>query len=209
MNQQTDQSSGHRAEQQPDNGSSKATVKKSRIRYGEFTIVAILVVISVILLLGRQTIEVVGDTTPGPLFLPTLLGIAGLVVAAALAVDIVVSGRRSTAETHIEDGSFSGDMLEDLGQVTEEAKDIAVSTEDKATAAPFLIIGGFVVVILALPYLGWILGSAALFGIVNYALGSRNWWRDIAVALLVGSITYLLFVTGLGLNLPSGIWGNI
>lgn len=188
---------------------SKVAATTSRIRYGEFSIVAILLVISVTLLLGRQSIEVVGETTPGPLFLPTLLGIAGLVVAGALAVDIVVSGRKRTREARIEDGSFSSDMLEDLGHVSEESQDIASSADQKSTVAPIIVIVGFSAVILALPYLGWILGSAVLFWIVNFALGSRNWWRDIAISLIIGAITYFLFVIGLGLNLPSGIWGNI
>lgn len=152
---------------------------------------------------------VIGDTTPGPLFLPTLVGIAGLVLAAALAFDIVTSWRHTNPELHIEDGAFSSDLLEDLGQVDHEESDIENAENKPVSANLLLVIGAFAVVILALNYIGWIIGSALLFAAVNYALGSRAWVRDLSIAFLVGAVTYLIFVVGLGLNLPAGVWGNL
>lgn len=185
------------------------TKQRRSIRFKEFIIVAILVVVSAILLLGKKTIEVIGSTTPGPLFLPMIVGIAGLVIAAALAFDIITAARHHNPELHIEDGDFSTDLLEDLGQVSDEETDISSEENTAVDWHLYLVVVGMAVCIFLLPYVGWILGSAAIFVLVNYALGSRAWVRDIAIALIVGSVTYLIFGVGLGLNLPAGFWGNL
>lgn len=179
------------------------------MRKKEFVVVGILAVVSATLLFGWQTVDVIGKTSPGPLFLPTIVGIAGVVLAIALTIDIATASRHTNPDIHVEDGSFSADMLEDLGGVEGESADLPRTESAAPSWMLALVVGGFILLIVLLPYLGWIFTAAGLFLLVNYALGSRKWTRDVPIAFLMSSCTYIIFALGLGLNLPAGFLGGL
>lgn len=61
---------------------------------------------------------------------------------------------------------------------------------------------------LALPYVGWVIGAAALFWLITYFLGSKSPVFDLAIALIFSSVIQLVFSGLLGLNLPAGFFGG-
>lgn len=125
-----------------------------------------------------------GTDFPGPHFFPTLLAVAGYVIAVLLALQYL-----RTPE-HPEDLSGRGDRwYSDWGALA-------------------WCIGGFLAFALLLQPLGWILAAALLFWCVARGMGSRRPLFDLTVALVVSSATYLAFGVGLGLTLPSGLLGG-
>jgi putative tricarboxylic transport membrane protein len=57
--------------------------------------------------------------------------------------------------------------------------------------------------------LGWPISGAILFWGCAFALGSRHYVRDVAIALVLGVGSWYLFVLGLGISLPVGILKGI
>lgn len=174
----------------------------------EFIIVAILAVVGAVLLSGNATVEVIGDTTPGPLFMPNIVGVLTIIVAVVLAIDIVAKPKKGHDLIHSGDPDISPDLLEDLGAIDEHPSDAPTPglADWKTTAAAIV---GFAALILALPYLGWVITAGLMFFMVSAMLGGRNHVRDLAIGFIVSSLTYLAFSVGLGLNLPSGLIGGI
>lgn len=81
----------------------------------ELVMVALLAALGALLLIGSMTMNVLGDSFPGPQFVPVVVGILVLAVAAALLVDVL----RNPEAPHDEDdegfsGNFSADMLHDI-----------------------------------------------------------------------------------------------
>src|SRR5699024_266000 len=70
------------------------------------------------------------------------------------------------------------------------------------------VVGGFLAFALLLNPLGWILAAALLFWTAAHGFGSRRPVFDILISLFMSSLVYLIFATGLGLNLPSGLLGG-
>jgi putative tricarboxylic transport membrane protein len=86
----------------------------------------------------------------------------------------------------------------------EAGEDIEAGTRaDWRTVA--LVVVAFVANIFLIEILGWILSGALLFWVTARALGSRHAVRDVAVALAMGVVSFLIFAYGLGLALPGGI----
>ena len=54
---------------------------------------------------------------------------------------------------------------------------------------------------------GFIVASSLLFWGVSYSFGSRRYWRDGIVAVLLSALVYFVFTRFLNLNLPEGILG--
>ncbi|HEY4615473.1 MAG TPA: tripartite tricarboxylate transporter TctB family protein [Citricoccus sp.] len=144
----------------------------------------VLVAFSLYLIIGSMTLDVEDADFPGPGFFPALIGTAGLVLAAVIAVGLLrhpepVPGRDGeTTRFHSDVASLGWTVL------------------------------GFAAFAVLLPWLGWILGSALLFWCVAHGFGSRRPVFDVLVALFMGSVAYLAFDVALGLNLPSGLLGG-
>ena len=137
------------------------------------------------ILVGNATMPVPeGTDFPGPRFYPTLLAVAGYVLAALLTVQYL------RAPEHPEQHS---------------EKTYAWFTDWVSVA---WCVGGFLAFALLLAPLGWILAAALLFWCVARGMGSRRPLFDISVALLVSSAIYLAFAVALGLPLPSGVLGG-
>ncbi|MDN5688193.1 MAG: tripartite tricarboxylate transporter TctB family protein [Brachybacterium sp.] len=81
----------------------------------ELVMVALLAALGALLLIGSLTMNVLGDSFPGPQFVPVIVGVLVLLAAAALLVDVL---RNPEAPHDDEDvqfrGDFSADMLHDI-----------------------------------------------------------------------------------------------
>lgn len=147
---------------------------------------ALLAAFSLFLLIGALLIPAAETEFPGPRFFPVLLGSVGLVLAALLALGVL--------------------------RTPEPVPETGTSGRDHRTHSDFValawVAGGFLAFAVLLPWLGWILAGALVFWCTAHGFGSRRPLFDILIALFLSSLIYLIFGTGLGLNLPSGILGG-
>lgn len=204
------------------------TTRNLRTHRGELVIVALLLAVGIWLLSGHATVNVIGETVPGPLFMPTLVGVASLGLAAALALDIFLNPRRAPfGSADPSPVTVSPDMLADFGGLDKDHLDEEVGpraaagetgsagtaggeegerTDWKTVSLVFL---AFVAAIALLNVAGWVIASSLLFFALAQILGESPWGRDLAVSFIIGSVTYLVFGVALGLSLPAGIVGGI
>ncbi|MCO1337547.1 hypothetical protein BJH93_01350 [Kocuria polaris] len=178
----------------------------------EFVVTALILILAVALTIGTATMNVVGDTMPGPQFFPTLT----CILLYALAIAHGISVLRTRRFPHGGDGhdpAFSADMLAEFGG--SDRKEVTGATGERPRATGRVrsysdwktigwVIGGVVLFILTLPVLGWVFAAAGLFWVICKSFGSTRPVFDVGVSLLFSSLTYLAFNVGLGLNLPAG-----
>lgn len=183
----------------------------------ELVVTALLLALAVALTIGTASMNVMGDTVPGPQFFPWIICIVlyALTVLHGLSV---LRTRRFPQGTESGNPDFSAEMLAELGD-TQRTEVLGASAQrprrtgrvrlysDWATIA--WIVGGIACFILVLPVLGWIISAAGLFWAICKALGSTRPIFDIGVAAMVSSISYLAFGLGLGLSLPAGLLGGL
>ncbi|RZU32405.1 tripartite tricarboxylate transporter TctB family protein [Blastococcus saxobsidens] len=122
----------------------------------------------------------------GPKAVPLVVGGLLVVVAAVLAVDIARGGR----------GEPEGGEDIDL-----------TGRSDWATMA--LLVAAFAANAMLIESLGWPISGAILFWGAAFALGSRHYVRDVAIALVLSVGTWYLFVLALGVSLPVGVLRGI
>jgi putative tricarboxylic transport membrane protein len=122
----------------------------------------------------------------GPAAVPVVVGGLLVVVSVFLAVDVRRGGR----------GEPEGGEDIELGGGT-----------DWRTVA--LLAAAFLSNAFLIEPLGWPISGAILFWGCAFALGSRHYVRDAAIALVLGVGSWYLFVLGLGISLPVGILEGI
>jgi putative tricarboxylic transport membrane protein len=144
----------------------------------------LLAAFSLFLLIGAALLPAEGADFPGPRFFPVLLGAIGMLLAVLLALGVL-----RTPEP----------VTETSGRRYRTHSDFA---------ALGWVAGGFLAFALLMPWLGWILAGALLFWCTAHGFGSRRPLFDILIALFLSSVVYLIFGSGLGLILPSGILGG-
>lgn len=143
----------------------------------------VMVAYSTYLLYGILTMDLPedGDLT-GPAFFPTVLTVAGYVLAALLAVAYWRNPEPVDRESYKTYTDY---------------------------AALGWCVAGFVIFALTLETVGWVIAAALLFWCVTRGIGSRRPLFDASVALLVSSSVYLIFGGVLGLNLPPGFLAGV
>ncbi|ADB73121.1 hypothetical protein Gobs01_02647 [Geodermatophilus obscurus DSM 43160] len=173
--------------------------RPAHLSKGALVVPAVLVALGIFLVTGTATMDVVGE---GGLFGPTVMpwAVAAIcfVVAVFLAVDILrprpeydpAFGAGSRAAADSSDGS------DEIGPDTVNA------------AAVGTAIGGVVVFIAVLPWLGWILSATLLFAAVAIALGNRKFVTCLLAGLALASVIQIVFSGLLGISLPAGFVGG-
>lgn len=165
---------------------------------------AILAAFSTYLLVGIVTMQVPpGVTSPGPKFFPTLIVIAGYIIAVLLTIQMIRNPEPPAPAVY----SPEDDVSDDARAEAEAASRVNYRTFSDWTSIAWAA-GGVLAFALLLGILGWILAAALLFWCVARAMGSKKLVMDIVVALTMSSVAYLAFDVLLGLNLPSGLLGG-
>jgi putative tricarboxylic transport membrane protein len=122
----------------------------------------------------------------GPAAIPVVVGALLVVVGGFLAVDVWRGGRGEPE---------GGEDIELTGR------------SDWRTVA--MLAAAFVANALLIEPLGWPVSGAILFWGSAFALGSRHYIRDVAIAIVMSVGSWYLFVLGLGISLPVGILEGI
>ncbi|MFG1700322.1 tripartite tricarboxylate transporter TctB family protein [Nonomuraea sp. NPDC049309] len=117
----------------------------------------------------------------GPRFFPMLVGGAMVLIGLFYVADVLRGGRADPEESEDVDADAPTDWRT-LG----------------------LVSGVFLAFAALLDVLGWIIGASLLFFGLAVALGAGNRMRAAGIAVVMGVVTYLLFVKGLGVSLPGG-----
>lgn len=149
----------------------------------ELVVVAFLAVLGVLVLIDAATMATsfTQRGPVGPRAAPLVVGGLLLVIAVALAVDVLRGGRAKA----------------------EGGEDIDLATPlDWRTVG--LLAGAFLSNIAQIDVTGFPISGAILFWGSAYALGSRHWVRDPLIAIGLAVLTYVVFVTMLGVPLPGG-----
>lgn len=175
-----------------------ATVKQSRREWAEIVVAIVLFALGLFVAIGTVTMEVIGDSEPGPQFFPTI--IATVLFATAIGVTVRTVRAVRAAQTEATDGTTAA------GESAADASDAVPHTDWRTLGA---VVGVFVAFIVLLEPLGWLISAAGLFWAVCCALGAKNPLRVLAVAFIFSALVQIAFSLGLGLTLPSGIIGAI
>lgn len=139
---------------------------------------------SLFLLVGGMLLDAGEAEFPGPRFVPVIIGASGLVISLALIAEVLRTPEPVEEPTGRDYRTYS-----DFGALA-------------------WVVGGFLAFALLLNVLGWILAGALLFWCTARGFGSRRPLFDVLIALFLSSVVYLVFATGLGLVLPSGLLGG-
>jgi putative tricarboxylic transport membrane protein len=118
---------------------------------------------------------------PGPRFFPVLVGGAMVVIGLFYVLDVLRGGHGDPEESEDVDAAAPADLRGLL-----------------------LVSGIFLAFAALLDLLGWIIGASLLFFGLSVALGAEHKARAAVVAVVMGVLTYVLFVKGLGVRLPDG-----
>jgi putative tricarboxylic transport membrane protein len=162
-----------------------STEEQGRSEYGVALFLGalgLLVIVSALLLPGSRIVR--GPV--GPAAVPIVVGGLLVIVSFFLALDIKRGGR----------GEPEGGEDIELGGGT-----------DWRTVG--LLAAAFLSNAFLIEPLGWPLSGAILFWGCAFALGSRHYVRDAAIALVLGVGSWYLFVLGLGISLPVGVLKGI
>jgi putative tricarboxylic transport membrane protein len=173
--------------------------RPAHLSKGALVVPAVLVVLGIFLVAGTATMDVVGE---GGLFGPTVMPWAVAAICFVVAVFLAVDILRPRPEYDPAFGAGSG-AATDSSDGSDEAGPDTVNAPAVGTA-----IGGVVVFIAVLPWLGWILSATLLFTAVAIALGNRKFVTCLLAGLALASVIQIVFSGLLGISLPAGFVGG-
>ncbi|TYB63262.1 tripartite tricarboxylate transporter TctB family protein [Nonomuraea sp. PA05] len=149
----------------------------------ELGLAVVVLVLGVLVVIGTLDVSAAASQLGvGPRFFPMLVGGAMVVIGLFYVADVLRGGHGDPEES--------------------EDVDAAAPTDWRSVG---LVSGVFLAFAALLDLLGWILGASLLFFGLSVVLGAEHRLRAAVVAVVMGVATYLLFVHGLGVNLPGGV----
>jgi putative tricarboxylic transport membrane protein len=157
-----------------------------RMRIAEVLVALGVVVLGVVILVESRDIRIPRAlTVVGPRNIPIVIGCGLILVGIWYAIDVWF-GKAALPSGDSEDADPT--LPADWSVLAKLAVTLAVY-------AMLMVPAGF------------ILASAALFTGTAYAMGSRVPVRDVAIGLVLASLTWLVFDPWLGIRLPAGLLG--
>ncbi|WP_436760093.1 tripartite tricarboxylate transporter TctB family protein [Streptosporangium sp. V21-05] len=156
-------------------------------RRPELGLAVLVLALGAFVIVGTADVTAAGSTLGlGPRFFPALVGGSMLLIGLFYVVDVLRGGR--------------GDP--------EDAEDI-----DPGTRADWRTVALVSVIFLAfaglLDLLGWVIAGALLFFGLSVTLGAAHRLRAGVIAIVLSTLTYLVFVRGLGVTLPAGLLSGV
>ncbi|MFF3439909.1 tripartite tricarboxylate transporter TctB family protein [Streptosporangium sp. NPDC002721] len=156
-------------------------------RRPELGLAVLVLALGAFVIVGTADVTAAGSALGlGPRFFPALVGGAMLLIGLFYVVDVLRGGR--------------GDP--------EEAEDI-----DSGARADWRTVALVSMIFLAfaglLDLLGWVIAGALLFFGLSVTLGAAHKLRAGVIAIVLSTLTYLVFVRGLGVTLPAGLLSGV
>lgn len=157
---------------------------RSPINPGELMVSIALAALGIFVIAGTQDISSGGGYSQvGPRAFPYVIGAGLLIIGGILSWQAVSGGWRNVP---MDDSHEEPDWI------------------------AFAILSTAVILHMAsIAWAGFILASTFLFTLVARGFGSNRLVRDILVGLALSTIAFFIFTRGLGLNLPSGLFGGL
>lgn len=153
-------------------------------RWSELLVAAAVIVLGVIVLVQTQDIRVTRAVARvSPRAIPEIVGGGLVLLGIWYAIDIARA-------PHIAGGG-------------EDSEDVDPEAETDWTVIAIMAVG-LALFALLITHAGFVLSSAVLFAVSAFAMGSRRVLPDIAIGVVLGVATFLLFDTWLGVRLPEG-----
>lgn len=154
----------------------------------ELLVAAAVLALGILILVETREIRVMRTyANVGPRVLPTIVGSSLVIIGLWLAVE-TIRGGGARPSTEAEDA------------------DVTLPTDWSAIA---LISVALIAYLVLLERAGYVIASAVLFFIAAFGMGSRRLMRDLASAIGLSILTWLVFTEGLSLRLPAGWLGGI
>ncbi len=148
----------------------------------ELGLAVVVLVLGVLVVAGTLDVSAAASQLGlGPRFFPMLVGGAMVLIGICYVADVLRGGRADPEES--------------------EDVDADAPTDWRSVG---LVSGIFLAFAALLNVLGWIIGASLLFFGLSVALGAAHKGRAALIAVVVGVVTYALFVKGLGVTLPGG-----
>jgi putative tricarboxylic transport membrane protein len=191
-----------------------ATVKRPRREWAELVVAVVLFATGLFVAIGTATMEVIGDSEPGPQFFPTIIATVLFATAIGVTIRTIRVVRATQTEPPHTDAARVGSAAQaSSGDVADAASPDASTAADAVPRTDWrtlgTVVGVFIAFIVLLEPLGWLISAAGLFWALSCALGAKNPLRVLAVAFIFSALIQIAFSMGLGLSLPSGFIGAI
>jgi len=153
---------------------------RSPVHLGEMLISFGLIALGSFVVFETQSIaETQGYAQIGPRLFPYIIGVGLTLCGAVLGWHAVTGGWRNVP----------------LDQEGHDAPD---------WLAFFIISAGIVLHMVVIGWAGFIIASTLLFVLIARGFGSRRYIRDALIAVVLATVVFFVFTSGLGLKLPSG-----
>lgn len=177
----------------------------TRFEGASFPLAALVLGVAAYLTLGLVAMEIPSTATfPGPRFFPLIITVA----AYAVAIGICVQSTRK----HM----YTKRTADPPGARTTAPDDSSTNETTDADEEPpmhwrmvLTVTASFLAFIVLLPLLGWLISASLLFFGVAAGLGAKNHLNSALIALTMSAVVQLCFAGGLGLQLPTGIFGGL
>ncbi|GAA3441847.1 tripartite tricarboxylate transporter TctB family protein [Planomonospora venezuelensis] len=156
-------------------------------RRPELALALVVLGLGVFVIAGTADVAAAGSGIGlGPRFFPVIVGSALLLIGAFYVADVLRGGHGDPEESEDVDAGAGADW-----------KTVAL------VSVIFLAFAGLV------DLLGWIIAGALLFFGLSVTLGAAHRLRAGAVAIVLSTLSYLAFVKGLGVTLPTGLLSGV
>jgi putative tricarboxylic transport membrane protein len=156
-------------------------------RRPELGLAVMVLALGVFVIVGTADVTAAGSALGlGPRFFPALVGGAMLLIGLFYVLDVLRGGHGDPEDAEDADPGARADW-----------RTVAL------VSVIFLAFAGL------LDLLGWIIAGALLFFGLSVTLGAAHRLRAGVIAILLSTLTYLMFVKGLGVTLPAGLLSGV
>jgi putative tricarboxylic transport membrane protein len=167
---------------------------------------AILVGIAIFLIVGVLRMDVPDDAGLfGPTAFPIMTVAACLIVAVLLVISILRNPSLPEPPDPFPEPRNPTFPEPVEGQATSTAGPAQATVSNWRSIA--IVVGTLILFVLLLETAGWIIAAGLLFAGVSTGLGGKRYGVNVLAGFALSALIQLIFVGGLGLSLPAGVWG--
>lgn len=172
---------------EPDTDSSASRDTSAVVRLVELLVAVAVIALGALILWQTGDIRDTPTARVSARLFPRIIGVGTVIIGIWYAIDVLRGGAAAPAA--------------DADDV-----DPTLPTDWQCVGSIALALAVYVLLI---ERAGFIIASVALFVIAAVGMGSRNYLRDIAIAIVLAVVVYYGFTEGLGVRLPAGVLEDV